>query len=122
MLPDAGTSEQDLASKFCNFFVDKITNSRDSLRDEGRFVVEKESEPGMLKFNQVSESCVQKIIGESKTTNYITDPTPSKLIQKFKVYFMPVITTLINLSLRKLHLCQRLDVINSNSTHQKATP
>ena len=82
---DAGTSEKDLASKFCNFFVDKITNIRDRLRDDSRFVVEKEREPGMLEFNQVSESYVQKIIGESKATNCKTDPIPSKLIKKFKV-------------------------------------
>ena len=35
------TSEQDLASKFCNFFVDKITNIRDRLKDNIRFVVQK---------------------------------------------------------------------------------
>ena len=51
--PDSGTSEQDLASKFCNFFVDKITNIRDRLKDNSKFVVQKEREPGMLKFNQV---------------------------------------------------------------------
>ena len=43
---------------------------------------------------------MQKIIGESKATNCRTNPIPSKLIKKFKVYFTPVITTLINLSLR----------------------
>ena len=99
VLPDSGSSEQDLASKFCNFFVDKITNIRDRLKDNSSFVVQKEREPGMLEFNQVSESYVQKIIGESKATNYRTDPIPSKLMKKFKAYFTPVITTLINLSL-----------------------
>ena len=54
----------------------------------------------MLEFNQVSESYVQKIIGKSKATNCSTGPIPSKLIKKFKVYFTPVIITLINLSLR----------------------
>ena len=44
VLPDSGTSEQDLASKFCNFFVDKITNIRDRLKDNSRFVVQKERE------------------------------------------------------------------------------
>ena len=32
VLPDYGTSEQDLASKFCNFFVNKITNITDRLK------------------------------------------------------------------------------------------
>ena len=98
--PDSGTSEQDLASKFCNFFMDKIANIRDRLRDKSRFVVQKEREPGMTKFNQVLKSDVQKIIGESKAINCRTDPIPSKLIKKFKVYFAPVITTLINISPR----------------------
>ena len=100
VLPDSGTSEQNLASNFCNFFVDKTTNIRGKLKDNSRFLVQKEREPGMLKFNQVSESYVQKIIGECKATNHRADPIPSKLKKKFKVYFMPVITTLMNLSLR----------------------
>ena len=32
-LPDAGTSKQDLASKFSIYFVDKITSLRDGLND-----------------------------------------------------------------------------------------
>ena len=41
-IPDAETSQKDLASKFCNFFLDKITKIRERLRDNSRFVVEKE--------------------------------------------------------------------------------
>ena len=63
VLSDAEISEQDLASKFCNFFVDKKTNILDRLRDNSRFVVEKEREPGILEFNQVSWPYVQKIVG-----------------------------------------------------------
>ena len=44
VLPDAGTSEQDIASKLGNFFVDKITNIRDRLMDNSKFAVE-EREP-----------------------------------------------------------------------------
>ena len=106
--------------------MDKITNIRDRLKENGRFVVQKDREPGMPEFNQVSESYVQKIIEESKATKCKIDPIPSKLIKKFKVYFMPVITTLINLSLRSgtfakdWKFCQWLEVINSKFTHQKA--
>ena len=77
--------------------MDKITNIRDRLMENSRLVVQKEREPGMLEFNQVSESHVQKLIQESKATNCRTDPIPSKLIKKSKVYFTPVITTLIHL-------------------------
>ena len=90
VLPVSGISEQDLLRKLCNFFVDKITSIRDRLKDNSRFVVQKERELGMLEFNQVSESYVQRIIGESKATNCRTDPIPSKLMKKFKMYFMPV--------------------------------
>ena len=55
VLPDAGT-----------FIVNKITSIGDSLRDNSRFVVEKEREPGMLGFSQISKSYVQKIIGEKQ--------------------------------------------------------
>ena len=54
----------------------------------------------MLEFNQVSNSYVERLIGESKVTKCRTDPITFKLIKKFKVYFAPAITTLINLSLR----------------------
>ena len=100
VLPDAGTSEQDPARNFCNFFVDKITNIWDRLRNNSRFVLEKEREAGMLEFNQVSESYVQKIIGKSKARNCTTDPIPSKLIKKYKMYFTLIITTLMNLPLK----------------------
>ena len=99
-LLDAGISKQDLANKFYNFFVNKIINIRDRLMDYSRFVLEKERKPGMLEFNQVSESNMQKRIGKSKATDCRKDPIASKLIKKFQVYFIPVITTLINLSLR----------------------
>ena len=49
--------------------------------------------------SHISESCVQKIIGESKAPNCQTDPIPSKFIKIFKLYITPVMTTLINLSL-----------------------
>ena len=95
-LQEAQTSEQDLTNKLCNIFVDKIANNREKLRDNRRFVLEKEREPGILEFNQVSVSYVQKIIEENKAINCRTDP----IIKKFKVYFFPVITSLINLSHR----------------------
>ena len=60
VLPYCGTLERDLASKFCSFFVDKITNIRDRLKDNNRFDVQKEREPGMLVFKQVSESYMQR--------------------------------------------------------------
>ena len=41
VLPDYGTSEQDLASKFCNFFVDKITIIMHRLKDHNKFVIQK---------------------------------------------------------------------------------
>ena len=67
VLPDSGTSEQDLMSKFCNFFVEKITNIRDRCKDNSKFIVQKEREPGMLKFNQVSKSYVQNMTGEVRS-------------------------------------------------------
>ena len=40
-LLDAGALEKDLASKCGNFFVDKIANIRDRLKDYSGFVLEK---------------------------------------------------------------------------------
>ena len=87
VLPDAGTSEQDLPSKFCNFFVDMITNIGVRLRDNSRFVVQREREPGMLELNQVLRVlCAKDNRGKCKATICRRDPIPSKLIKKFKVY------------------------------------
>ena len=57
-MPDDGISVEILASKFCNFFVEKITNIKNMLKDYISFVLEKK--PGMIEFNQVSESYVGK--------------------------------------------------------------
>ena len=67
VLSDSRILEQYLASKFCNFFVDKINNIGDRLKDNNRFGLQKEREPGVLEFRQVSESYVQKIIGETRS-------------------------------------------------------
>ena len=56
VLPDSGTLEKDLAINFCTFFEGKITNIRNRLKDNNRFDVQKEREPGMLEFKQVSKS------------------------------------------------------------------
>ena len=48
------------------------------LKDYGSFVLDKEKEPEMTKFNQVSESYA----GKSKATNCWTDPISSN----FKKY------------------------------------
>ena len=55
----------------------------------------------MIVFNQVLESYVEKIIGESKVMNYQTDPIPSKFMKMLQVYFTSVITTFIKLSLSR---------------------
>ena len=102
VLPDAGTSEQDLASKFCNLFVDKITNIRDRFCNNRRFVVEKEGEPGMKNSMRYQSLTCKRLIGESEATICRTDPIPSKLIKKFKIHFIPIISTLINLSPRSV--------------------
>ena len=56
------------------------------LKDYSSFVMAKKKEPGMADFSQVSESCVEKIIEDSKVTNCQTDPIPSKFIKKYLKY------------------------------------
>ena len=46
-LPNDGISEQNLASIFCNFILDKITNIRNMLKDYSNFVLDKDKELGM---------------------------------------------------------------------------
>ena len=59
---DVRIYEQKLGSKYCYFFVNKINNIWDMLMDYSSFVLEKEREPGMIEFNEVSDPYVEKII------------------------------------------------------------
>ena len=66
--PGDRISEQNLDSKFCNFFVHKITNISNILKDCSSLVLDEEKEPRMIELSQVSKSYVEKMIGESKAT------------------------------------------------------
>ena len=55
---------------------------RHRLKDYSNFVLEKEREPGMLEFNQVSESYVEKIIGENMATRLYNGPNTIQINEK----------------------------------------
>ena len=84
VLPDSGTSEQDLASKFCNFCVDKIANIIGILKDDSRFVVQKRKRTGNARIQAGSRVLCSKDNRGSKALNCRTDPISTKLIKKFK--------------------------------------
>ena len=80
-LPDHGTSEENLPSKFCNIFVDNITYIRNMFMDCSTFVLDRNKETGIKEFNQLSELYVGNIIGDSKATSCWTDSIPSQSIK-----------------------------------------
>ena len=98
ILSDDEIFSTDYNKLILQFLCRQDPNIRNMHKEYGSFGLGKK-EPGMTEFSQVSESYLEKVIGESMAINCLTDTIPSKFIEMFKVYFTPVITTLLNHSL-----------------------
>ena len=105
-------SAQDLATRFNNFFVQKITNIRDDLKTivdslpqsrgnttESNSQNFPSSPPALHTFSPASQEEVKKLIMTTKTTQCSLDPIPTKLVKECIDALLPVITKVVNLSL-----------------------
>jgi hypothetical protein len=101
------TSEVDLANEFSNFFKDKIHSIRDYLdnpqensgsesswKDQPRFTTK------LTKFKILSEADVKKIVLKSPNKYCELDPIPTALLRECIDEILPILTTIINLSLQ----------------------
>ena len=91
----------DCANNLLNHFMDKINKINDNLENYGLFTPLPNSSNYKLEdFNEISADEVKKIIMELKPTTCGSDPIPSKIVKHHLNILLPIITRLINWSLK----------------------
>ena len=104
-------SAKELATHFNNFFVEKIINIREDLESVAfnlkplppllqtapEFI--SANTPCLMNFSPTTEDEVKKIILDTKTTQCLLDPIPTKLLKECIHALLPMITKIVNLSL-----------------------
>ena len=96
-------SKEELAENFWQFFVGKIYRIRDNFGsckgfdkyDTGDFVV-----PKLSQFTPVSVEEISKIVLKSLSKSFMLDPIPTSLLKECKSELMPIITKIVNLSIK----------------------
>ena len=94
--------EKSLADQFASFFPNKIKKIRDTFTPSGteNDVNPPSDPPKITVFRQVSEEAVDKIIKTSPTKSCLLDPWLTFLIKECIDILLPLLTKLINCSLR----------------------
>ena len=93
-------NEKSLANRFGSFFIDKIIKIRNTFRNcSSKFVSLKKKPPSFHYFQLVSE-IVLKFIKESPSKTCSLDPWPTFLVKRCIDNLLPLITKLVNLSLK----------------------
>ncbi len=102
VLPD-GASNQSLADKFADFFVDKITRIRDAfpVSSAPNIPPPHQSVPKFCSFAPVSEDDVRKVIMSSPTKSCSLDSFPTFLVKDCLSILLQPITRMVNLSLSR---------------------
>ena len=91
----------DCANNLLNHFMDKIKKINDNLENYELFTPLPNSSNYKLEdFNEISADEVKKIIMESKPTTCGSDPIPSTVVKHHLNILLPIITRLINWSLK----------------------
>ena len=108
-------SKQELSDRFNAFFVDKIKTIRMDLAEN---VVEypdhlKNTRPSftgspMEDFQTVTEDEVEKVIKAAPNSSCSLDPLPTWMLKKCLATLLPIITLLVNLSLKSGEFCSTL--------------
>ena len=101
-LPNAN-SDEELASKFSQYFVDKISSIRVTLQSNTRNTPDSStntfSGTELREFVPVTET--QVLANDSKATSCEIDLIPTKFMLQFCDVLLPVIVSIINTSLHK---------------------
>ena len=95
------TDEKSLANRFVSSFIDKIIKIRNTFRNcTSKFVPLEKKPPSFRSFQLVSEIEVLKFIKESPSKTCSLDPGPTFLVKRCIDNFLPLLTKLVNLSLK----------------------
>ena len=112
-LPDCD-SDIDLADKFSEYFVDKISKIRKNLDlnpskspEITSKHVEKDISASMTSFTRATIGEIRKIIGKSASKSCSSDPVPTWLLKEHLDVLLPVITDIVNLSLKSVFFRMR---------------
>jgi len=91
-----------VAERFCNFFTEKISKIRNSLKSSecADFVVPTFSGNALFNFKSVSENEIKNIILQSPSKTCSLDPLPTPLVREHIDCFVPIFTTIVNDSLK----------------------
>ena len=98
-LPDS-ESNQDLADKFADYFMEKINKTRDALKDKPLYQPTCRNALELNIFNPVAEDEVTKSIKKLATKSCELDSIPTKLLKEIIDILITPITEFINLSLK----------------------
>ena len=97
-------SPKELADRFCEFFSSKITKIRNELVELQSTATDREAThsdhlPGFSEFPPASQEEVKKLILSTKSKSCSMDPIPTSLLKECLTSLLPVITTIVNLSM-----------------------
>ena len=101
-----GISNNDLAVRFNNYFIQKIANIHTDLIDKHQYLppyVETSAPPGiqdLSNFQPVTLPKLHKIIQSTPNKNCDLDPVPTSLLKQILPSIIPLIADIINSSLR----------------------
>ena len=97
-----GKSDEELANECAEYFISKIDNIRDSLKDVPLYVPsENKKFPKLEELSEITELDVKNIINTLATKSCELDIIPTKLLKKVLDHLLPTITKIINMSLHK---------------------
>ena len=92
-----------LATEFSEFFEEKIENIRNKLQNNGNTSLNENSPfrgTPLMKFSEVDQETVRKLINRTATKHSELDPLPTWLVKECLDVLLPIITKIVNTSLK----------------------
>lgn len=89
-----------LSENFADFFMNKIGKIRDSLKEFPNYKPRPKDVESFETFQELEESEIRKLINELKTKSCELDILPTKVLKSFLNELLPMITKLVNTSLK----------------------
>ena len=98
-------SPEDLAEEFAQFFLDKIVNIREAMKDDKVYSYPNRVPFSFSKFPPLTESEVEAIIMSMQTKSCEIDAIPTTLLKQMLPAIIPTVTKIINISLEHGVFC-----------------
>lgn len=96
-----GENENTLAEKFADHFMSKIDKIRQALKDFQNFKPDVKDVPRFDDFQDLTEDEIRKLISELQTKTSELDILPTNVLKSFLDELLPIITKLVNISLKQ---------------------